>query len=269
MMSSLNFSKPNVMGILNVTPDSFSDGGHFVSLDAALFQVERMVDEGADIIDVGGESTRPGAAKVSLQAELDRVIPVIQAIGQRFDTPISVDSSKARVMDEALKAGAVIVNDVNALQAEGAIDVVRESSAYVCLMHMQGQPDGMQANPHYEEVVSDVSGFLQQRAKLCIQSGIEKQKIWLDPGFGFGKTVAHNFALLAKLDKICQLGFTVLVGLSRKSMLGMLLDREVKQRLAGSIASALIAVQKGAQIVRVHDVKETVDALKVLSEVTH
>ena len=261
----LDLSSPRVMGILNVTPDSFSDGGKYNHLDNALRQVEKMVDEGADFIDVGGESTRPGAADVSLEQELERVIPVIEAITARFSVVVSIDTSKAKVMKEAVTAGAGLINDVRALQEQDALTVAASLDVPVCLMHMQGQPRTMQTNPHYDDVVTDVQYFLQQRMEVCVNAGIKKEQILIDPGFGFGKSLSHNYQLLAELQKFHQLGVPLLVGLSRKSMLGKLLDRETDERLAGSLAGATICAMKGAQIIRVHDVKETVDAVKVVS----
>lgn len=263
----IDLSRPRVMGIVNVTPDSFSDGGRFVHLDAALRQVEQMLSDGATFIDVGGESTRPGAQAVSTEEELHRVIPLIEAIAQRFQTIISIDTSKAKVMREACLAGASLINDVRALQEEGALQVATEMAVPVCLMHMQGQPRSMQHAPCYVDVVNDVRFFFQDRIKACVQSGIKIENLILDPGFGFGKTIAHNYQLLARLADLQSLGAPLLIGLSRKSMIGNLLQRDMHERLAGSLAGALIAAQQGAKIVRVHDVKETVDALKVLEEV--
>lgn len=260
----LDLSSPKVMGILNVTPDSFSDGGRFKQLEHALQQVQNMLGEGADFIDVGGESTRPGAAEVSVQQELDRVVPVIEAISSRFDTLISIDTSKAMVMTEAVNAGAVLINDVRALREDGALKAAATSNAAVCLMHMQGQPRTMQHNPRYDDLIDDISDFFRQRISACDAAGITKERILLDPGFGFGKTLQHNYQLLNKLGRFHQLGCPLLVGMSRKSMLGKLLDNDVGERLAGSLASATIAAFKGAQIIRVHDVRPTVDALKVV-----
>jgi len=254
-----------VMGILNVTPDSFSDGGQFTVIDVALRQVEQMLHDGATIIDIGGESTRPGAKAVNTTAELERVIPVIEAISDRFDCLMSIDTSKAQVMNEAVKAGAHMVNDVNALQAQGCIETVSELAVPVCLMHMQGQPRTMQHNPQYDDVVADIKLFLRQRVDACVSGGIAKTNICLDPGFGFGKTLAQNYQLLNQLEEFNQLGLPILAGMSRKSMIGKLLNNEVDQRVAGSISCAVIAAMKGASIIRVHDVKQTTDALKVLS----
>ncbi|GAC18102.1 dihydropteroate synthase [Paraglaciecola arctica] len=261
----LDLSTPKVMGILNVTPDSFSDGGAFDMLENGLTQAALMLSEGADIIDIGGESTRPDAQDVSVQQELDRVIPVIESINQRFDTIISIDTSKAQVMTEAINAGASLINDVRALQENGALEAALIAKVPVCLMHMLGQPRVMQQNPSYDDVVNDVMTFLQQRIAVCCQAGIEKEQIIVDPGFGFGKSLEHNYQLLANLEVFHKLNVPVLAGMSRKSMIGNLLQREIGQRLAGNVAVATIAAQKGAQIIRVHDVKETVDAVKVVN----
>lgn len=261
----LDLSTPKVMGILNVTPDSFSDGGAFDLLENGLTQTALMLNEGADFIDIGGESTRPGAQEVSEQQELDRVIPIIEAISQRFDTIISIDTSKAQVMNEAVKAGASFINDVRALQEKGALEAAVAANVPVCLMHMQGQPRVMQQNPQYDDVVKDVMAFLQQRISFCCDAGISKDQIIVDPGFGFGKTLEHNYQMLSHFEAFHQLKVAVLAGMSRKSMIGTLLQREISQRLAGNVAVATIAAQKGAQIIRVHDVKETVDAVKVVN----
>ncbi len=259
----LNLERCKLMAILNITPDSFSDGGKFVGIDAALRQVAGMLATGADIIDVGGESTRPGAQLVPLQQELDRVIPVIELIRREFDTVISVDTYKAAVMTEAVGAGADIINDIKALQGEGALAVAAELQVPVCLMHMQGQPDSMQQAPQYNDVVDEVSHFLQARIRDCVSAGIAPSQLILDPGFGFGKTLAHNYQLLARLSEIGINGLPVLAGMSRKSMIGQLLNRNTSERLAGSIACATIAVMHGARIIRAHDVKETADAIAV------
>jgi dihydropteroate synthase len=261
----VDLSSPKVMGILNVTPDSFSDGGAYNQLESAMHQVQRMLEAGASFIDVGGESTRPGAQHVSEQQELDRVIPVIEAIVQRFDTVISVDSSKAKVMQQAVIAGARLINDVRALQEEGALLAAFNAQVPVCLMHMQGQPRTMQTAPDYEDVVAQVYQFLQQRISVCIQAGIEQKNIIIDPGFGFGKSLVHNYQLLANLEQFLPLNVAILAGMSRKSMIGTLLNRSVDERLAGSVGAAMLAAQQGAKIIRVHDVQETVDALKVLN----
>jgi len=263
----LDLNTPQVMGILNVTPDSFSDGGNFSNIDNALKQATAMVEQGASIIDVGGESTRPGAADVETQQELDRVIPVIAKIAQQLDCMISIDSSKALVMSEAVKAGAHIINDVRALQEEGALTAAVEADVPVCLMHMQGAPRSMQVAPQYGNLLAEVESFLLQRAKVCIDAGIKKENIILDLGFGFGKQLSHNFELLCATKQFVTLGYPVLTGVSRKSMFGQLLNRDINNRLAGSLAGALIAIQQGSQIIRVHDVEETVDIIKVLQEV--
>jgi len=254
--------RPLVMGIVNVTPDSFSDGGLHGRRDAALVHALKLLDEGADILDIGGESTRPGAQAVGIQEELGRVLPVIQAL-QGVDTPISIDTFKPEVMRAAIVAGAQMVNDINALQDEAAMKVVAESDVAVCLMHKQGSPQTMQLQPAYSDVVTEVSEFLRARIAAAESAGIARQRIIVDPGFGFGKTLEHNVALLRELNKLTELGVPILAGLSRKSMLGALTGQEVGQRLSGSVAAALIAVQRGAKIVRVHDVRATVDALKI------
>jgi dihydropteroate synthase len=259
----LDLSRPVVMGVLNITADSFSDGGRYRSFDAALGHARAMVAAGAGVIDVGGESTRPGAEPVSLQEELDRVLPVIEAMHGELDAVISIDTMKPEVMRAAVGAGAGLVNDVQALQAPGAVDAVAASRAAVCLMHMQGTPQTMQSAPHYDDVVAEVAAFLQQRAAVCLAAGIAPDRIALDPGFGFGKTLEHNLQLLAGLPRLADGRFPLLVGLSRKSMLGKLLGRPVEQRLAGSLALATIAALRGARIIRCHDVAETRDAVAV------
>lgn len=275
MLNRLNFSNslvdlstPQVMGILNVTPDSFSDGGKYAQFDYALEQAQQMIADGASIIDIGGESTRPGAEAVSENDELARVIPVLKAIKQRFNILVSIDTSKASVMNAAIDAGADMINDVRALQNEGCLAAIANSNIPVCLMHMQGIPKNMQNSPSYDHVINDIIAFFQQRIDTCLSAGIVRERLILDPGFGFGKTLEQNFYLLANLSKFNQLGLPLLAGLSRKSMIGNLLNREVEQRLAGSLATAIIAAQQGAHIIRVHDVQETVDALKVLKAVT-
>jgi dihydropteroate synthase len=256
-----------IMGILNVTPDSFSDGGRFEHLEAALQGARKMLDEGADIIDVGGESTRPGAQSVAVAGELERVIPVIEAINRELSVSISIDTSKPEVMEAAVGAGAGMINDVMALRAEGAMETARDLQVPVCLMHMQGLPRTMQKDPRYEDVVSEVREFLLQRIDACVSAGMDEGKIIIDPGFGFGKTLEHNLTLLANLGVLVRTGFPVLAGLSRKSMIASMLDRAVDSRVAASAALALIAVQKGAAMVRVHDVAETADALNVAARV--
>ncbi len=262
---TLDLSSTKVMGVLNTTPDSFSDGGKFATLDAAILRAETMVSQGAAIIDVGGESTRPGAGAVTLQQELDRVIPVVERMSHSIDVCISVDSSSPEVMLAAKKAGAHLLNDVRALQREGALDTAREMSLPVCLMHMQGEPSNMQKNPAYAGVLDDVYVFLAKRIQACNQVGIENDQILIDPGFGFGKTAQHNYQLLAKLERFKTLGVPTLVGMSRKSMIGDALGGAgVDDRVMGSVAAAVIAAMNGAHIVRVHDVKETVQALEIV-----
>jgi dihydropteroate synthase len=256
------------MGILNVTPDSFSDGGKFANFEPALAQVQRMITDGASIIDIGGESTRPGAVEVSEADELARVIPVLKAIKERFNVLVSIDTSKAKVMSAAIAAGADIINDVRALQNDGCIAAIANSNIPVCLMHMQGLPRTMQNGPSYDDVINEIIVFFQQRIEACINAGIARERIILDPGFGFGKTLEQNFHLLAHLSKFLLLDLPILAGMSRKSMIGNLLNRDVEQRLAGSISTAIIAAQQGAHIIRVHDVQETVDALTILKAVT-
>jgi len=263
---SLNLDKPQVMGILNVTPDSFSDGGHFNRIDTALVQAEQMINEGAAVIDIGGESTRPGAPDVSEREEISRVIPILKAIKQRFDVIVSVDTSKANVMSEAIEQGAGLINDVRALQNVGCITAVAQSDVAICLMHMQGLPRSMQNAPYYDDLFSDISLFFEARILACSKAGISKARLVLDPGFGFGKTLDQNYQLLAGLNSFQPLDLPILAGLSRKSMIGNLLNRAVEERLSGSLTAAIIAAQQGAKIIRVHDVKETVDALKVLDK---
>jgi len=260
---TLDLSTPQVMGILNVTPDSFSDGGRFVLRDAALQQARAMAEQGAGIIDIGGESTRPGALPVSEQEELDRVIPVIEALRSELDLVLSVDTSSPRVMSEAAAAGAGLINDVRALRRPGALETAKNSGLPVCLMHMQGDPSGMQNAPRYTDLIQDVVAFLRQRVDACVAAGIPRSQLLVDPGFGFGKTLHHNLLLLQQLDSLHTLAAPVLVGMSRKSMVGMVLDQPVEQRLFGSLALAVMAVQKGARIIRVHDVGPTVDAIRM------
>ena len=263
-----DLSSPRVMGVLNVTPDSFSDGGRFVHIDDALRQAGDMVAEGAAIIDIGGESTRPGAAAVPLEQELARVLPVIERLAAAFDVPISIDTSKPEVMRAAVDAGAGMINDVTALSAPGAIAAAAESAVPVCLMHMQGKPRTMQQAPQYEDVVADIMRYLSDRVAACEAGGIVRNRLLVDPGFGFGKTKAHNLAVLNGLATFQRLGLPLLVGLSRKSMLGAVTGRTVEERLAASVAAALMAVERGARIVRVHDVAATVDALALWQAVT-
>lgn len=259
----LDLSQTHIMGILNLTPDSFSDGGSHQQIDSAVISALAMLENGATIIDIGGESTRPGAPDVALEEELARVIPVIEAIRKKSDCIISIDTSKAEVMRQAVNAGADIINDVRALQEPNALETTAELGVPVCLMHMQGQPRTMQSNPHYDDVINDIKQFFVERIAACEAAGISRDKIILDPGFGFGKTLAHNYYILKYIDEFKMMGCEVLAGLSRKSMVGNLLGRDVDQRLAGSVAGALIAAQKGAKIIRVHDVTETADALNV------
>lgn len=260
----LVLDRPRVVGILNVTPDSFSDGGQFASLEAAVEHGLRLAEEGADMLDVGGESTRPGATDVPANEEIKRVIPVIEQLVARTSLPVAVDTSKPEVMRAAVAAGAGMINDVYGLRREGALDAVAELRVPVCLMHMQGEPRSMQDAPHYDDVVGEVHRFLTDRLFACELAGIDRRKVMVDPGFGFGKTQEHNLALLRRLDRFADLGSGVYVGLSRKTMIGTLTGREVPaDRAAGSVAAALIAVQRGARMVRVHDVAPTVDALKV------
>ncbi|MCB1788108.1 MAG: dihydropteroate synthase [Gammaproteobacteria bacterium] len=251
------------MGILNVTPDSFSDGGRFVDLDDALRQAEQMAEQGADIIDVGGESTRPGAAAVGLDEEMARVLPVIERLHAALDLPLSIDTSKPEVMRAAVAAGAAMINDVSALHAPGAIEAAAETGAAVCLMHMQGEPRTMQSSPQYDDVVADILKYLDGRIAACVAGGVARGRLLVDPGFGFGKTLAHNLALLGGLERFRELGLPVLVGISRKSMLGAVTGRDVDERLAASIAAAVMAVERGASVIRVHDVAATVDALRL------
>lgn len=261
------------MGIVNVTPDSFFDGGQHLQRDAALAHAHQLIAEGADIIDIGGESTRPGARPVSVQEELDRVLPIIEGLrgasAPISPVPISIDTFKPEVMRAAINAGAQMVNDINALQDTAAMEAVALSNVAVCLMHKQGDPQTMQQQPHYKNVVSEVSVFLRERIAAAETAGIQRERIVIDPGFGFGKTLAHNLTLLRQLKNLTELGVPVLAGLSRKSMLGALTGQDIAQRLSASVAAALIAVQRGANIVRVHDVRATVDALKIWDAVNN
>jgi dihydropteroate synthase len=254
------------MGIVNVTPDSFSDGGQHLQRDAAIAHARQLIDEGADIIDIGGESTRPGAHPVGEQQELDRVLPIIEGL-RGAPVPLSVDTFKPAVMRAAIAAGAQMVNDINALQDIEAMQVVAQSDVAVCLMHKQGNPQTMQAQPQYQDVVNEVGEFLRERMAAAEAAGIPRNRVVIDPGFGFGKSLAHNLALLRELGRLTELGVPVLAGLSRKRMLGELTGQDVGHRVHASVAAALLAVQRGARIVRVHDVQETVDALKVWQEI--
>jgi dihydropteroate synthase len=260
---TVDLAHPVVMGILNVTPDSFSDGGKFIDVSKAVEHALRMIEQGAGMIDVGGESTRPGAADVSEEDEIRRVVPVIEALVARTPIPISIDTSKAAVMSAAVAAGASLINDVRALQEPGALEAAARTDAAVCLMHMQGQPRTMQHEPRYDDVVGEVTAFLEQRVEACVAAGIGRDRLVLDPGIGFGKRLEHNLALLAHLPELGRSGLPLLVGVSRKSMFQALLGRPVEQRLAGGLAVATAAVLAGAGILRVHDVAETVDAVKV------
>jgi dihydropteroate synthase len=262
-LGSFELDCPSVMGVINVTPDSFSDGGKFLAPHEALRQAGKMVVAGAEILDIGGESTRPGAEPVGEQEELDRVIPIIEAIAADFDVAVSIDTSKPRVMQEAVAAGAVMINDVRALQADGALAAAVELQQPVSLMHMQGQPRSMQVQPQYDDVMGEVTQFLANRVTECVEAGLGKDLLVVDPGFGFGKTPAHNVELLANLRQLQRIGCPVLIGVSRKSTLGVITGREVDDLLPASIAAAVVAVMQGAQIVRAHDVAETVDALRV------
>jgi dihydropteroate synthase len=262
----LPLGRPLVMGVVNVTPDSFHDGGRYGTPQAAIAQARRLAEEGADLLDVGGESSRPGAAPVTAEEELARILPVLEGIAD-LEVPVSVDTTKPEVMRTALARGAAMVNDITALASPGALELVAAADAAVCLMHMQGSPRTMQAEPTYADVVVEVRDFLAGRAAGCVAAGIARDRIVVDPGFGFGKTVAHNLALLARLGEIAALGFPVLAGWSRKSSLGRITGRPAADRLAASVAAAMLAVQRGARIVRVHDVAATRDALAVLAAV--
>ncbi len=264
----LDLTQPVVMGILNVTPDSFSDGGRFNSVETALERVEKMITAGVTIIDIGGESTRPGAPEVSVEEEIDRVVPVVKAIREKFDIWLSIDTSKAEVMRLAIEAGADIINDVRSLTEPGALEVVAKANVPVCIMHMQGEPSTMQQNPQYQNLLTEVHQFLEERIQICVDAGIKREKLILDPGFGFGKTVEHNYSMLAHLEEFHQYNLPVLAGMSRKSMLFKLLDKQPQQCMAASVASATIAAMKGAQIIRVHDFEETLDAVRVVNAVS-
>ena len=259
---TLDLSAPVVMGILNVTPDSFSDGGRFTERDAALRQAERMLADGAAIIDVGGESTRPGAAPVSEQQELDRVVPVVEALTSELDALVSVDTSTTAVIRGAAAAGAGVINDVRALRRSGALGAAAASGLPVCLMHMQGEPGNMQDDPRYQDVTAEVVDFLRQRIAACGQVGIPRERLLVDPGFGFAKTVAHNLTLMHEMAALQELALPILIGISRKSLFGKLLGRDVNERLPASLAAAVMCVDRGAMIVRAHDVKETVDVVR-------
>ena len=259
----LDLSTPKVMGILNVTPDSFSDGGRFSTIDLAIQQTAKMLDQGAAIIDVGGESTRPGADDVSVNEELDRVIPVIEKITSEFDVIVSIDTSKPAVISAAVEAGASFINDVNALRADGAIEAAVRANVPVCLMHMQGMPRTMQTAPTYEHVTNDIVAFLNERVRSCVDAGIRHEQLLIDPGFGFGKTLEQNCQLMGELDKFAALELPLLIGVSRKSMIGKILDTDVDDRLLGSVALETLAVWQGANIIRAHDVAAARDAIKI------
>ncbi len=266
-VGAIELQCPAVMGILNVTPDSFSDGGRFVAVDGALRHAEQMALEGAALIDIGGESTRPGAQGVSEQQEVDRVVPVIEAVRAAIDLPISVDTSKPGVMRAAVAAGAAMINDVRALRSDGALEAAAELQQAVCLMHMQGQPRTMQQDPRYDDVVGEVADFLASRVEECVRAGLGRDLLVIDPGFGFGKTPQNNVDLLANLRQLRDIGAPILIGVSRKSTLGALTGREVDERLPASLAAAVLAAERGADIVRVHDVAATVDAMRIVQTV--
>lgn len=263
--TTLDLGRPLVMGVLNVTPDSFSDGGRYMAPQVAVAHAEQMIAEGADLIDVGGESTRPGAALVSADEELRRVIPVVQALAQKKSVPISVDTSKPEVIRAAVDAGAVLINDIRALRLPGALEAAVASGAAVCLMHMQGEPDDMQKHPQYGDVIAEVRDFLQERIRACTEAGMTSSRLLIDPGIGFGKAPQHNLTLLAHLHRLGELRLPVLVGVSRKSIIGALTGRAVEQRLPGGLALATAAVLAGVRIIRTHDVAATLDAVKVAS----
>jgi dihydropteroate synthase len=260
----MTFDRPRVMGVLNVTPDSFFDGGRYFEPSVAIAHGVSMAEQGADILDIGGESARPGALPVSLQEELDRVLPVVETLRHQVEIPISIDTSKPEVMRAAVAAGAAMINDVNALRSPGALTAAAEMGVPVCLMHMQGQPRDMQHQPSYRNVIEEVLEFLQARVDAALEAGLLPHQLVLDPGFGFGKTLAHNLELLNRLDQLVGLGYPVLAGLSRKSMLGRILKSEDEDRLAGSLTLAILACQQGAHMIRVHDVEPTLQALRVL-----
>jgi dihydropteroate synthase len=260
----MTFDRPRVMGVLNVTPDSFFDGGRYFEPSVAIAHGVSMAEQGADILDIGGESARPGALPVSLQEELDRVLPVVETLRHQVEIPISIDTAKPEVMRAAVAAGAAMINDINALRSPGALTAAAEMGVPVCLMHMQGQPRDMQHQPSYHNVIEEVLEFLQARVDAALEAGLSPHQLVLDPGFGFGKTLAHNLELLNRLDQLVGLGYPVLAGLSRKSMLGRILKSEDEDRLAGSLTLAILACQQGAHIIRVHDVEPTLQALRVL-----
>lgn len=264
---ALSFARKHVMGVLNVTPDSFSDGGRFRDLDNAIGHAGQMISEGASLIDIGGESTRPGAAPVSVQEELDRVCPVVERLVSEFDAVVSVDTSTPEVMREAIRLGCSLVNDVRAFSRPGAIDAVRDTNVALCVMHMQGEPDSMQQAPRYDAVVDDLKAFFAERIDVLSTSGVCTDRLILDPGFGFGKTLEHNLLLLRNLRDFQAFGLPILVGMSRKSMIGAILGNEVDQRLFGSLSAAVIAAMQGAWIIRAHDVLATVEAIRIVDAV--
>lgn len=264
---TLDLSSPHVMGILNVTPDSFSDGGRYTDLDAALQRALQMQAAGASLIDIGGESTRSGAAKVSVQQELDRVAPLVEMIARECDIIISVDTSTPEVMRESARLGAGLINDVRALQRDGAVAAAVATGLPVCLMHMRGDPQTMQDEPHYDDVAGEVAQFLRERIDVCLAAGIGAERIILDPGFGFAKNTQHNYELFKRLPQLLELQYPVLVGVSRKSMIGNILNKPVDQRLYGSLALAVMALERGAKILRVHDVEQTMDVLNIFNAV--
>lgn len=264
---TLDLSRAHVMGILNVTPDSFSDGGRYNTLEAALQRAIEMHSAGASLIDIGGESTRPGAAKVSVQQELDRVAPLVELIARECDVVVSVDTSTPEVITETARLGAGLINDVRALRREGALAAAAATGLPVCLMHMRGEPQTMQDEPHYDDVAAEVAEFLQERVAACVQTGISTDRIILDPGFGFAKNTQHNYELFKRLPELLNLQYPLLVGVSRKSMVGHILNQPVDQRLYGSLALAVMALERGAKILRVHDVEQTMDVLKIFNAV--
>jgi dihydropteroate synthase len=264
----MQYSNAMIMGVLNITPDSFSDGGQYLTIDKAISRAQLMIDQGADMIDIGGESNRPDASQVSIDEEVGRVIPVIEALSKLINVPISIDTSKAKIMQLAIEAGASMINDVRALQSKLSLEIVASTAKDVCLMHMQGDPKTMQNNPIYTDVIDEIKHFFEQRIEACINAGISQNKIILDPGFGFGKTLNHNLEILRRLDEFKSFGLRILVGMSRKSMIGTILNnRNTDGRTIGSVTAAIIASQNGANIVRVHDILETKDAFKVLQSV--
>ena len=258
----LSLDVPRIMGILNVTPDSFSDGGQFIGLDAAMQHAESLIHAGADILDIGGESTRPGAADVPEQQELDRVMPVLEAVCSRFDCIVSIDTSKAGVMQAVSEAGAGMINDVRALQEPDTLKIVAKAGLPVCLMHMQGAPRSMQSNPSYQNVVAEVIEFLQERVEQCVAAGIDRDQVMVDPGFGFGKTLEHNIALIEGLPSLARVA-PVLIGLSRKRMIGQMLGNDDTDRTTGSVVAAIRCIEQGASIVRVHDVAQMEQAIRI------